>query len=108
MKKELNFKTIGDRIRKQREFLGYTRDYLAEQLSVSTNFCRDIEIGAKGMSIQTLAKISSILKLSVDYIMFGETPDNDAAPLLLMLNSCKPEKRKYAEDILKSFLLAVE
>jgi hypothetical protein len=40
--------------------------------------------------------------------MFGETPDKDIEPLLLMLNSCKPEKRKYAEDILKSFLLAVE
>jgi transcriptional regulator with XRE-family HTH domain len=105
---ELNFKEIGDRIRKQREFLGYTRDYLAEQLSVSTNFCRDIEIGAKGMSIQTLAKISAILKLSIDYIMLGETSDNGTEPLLLMLNSCKPEKRKYAEDILKTFLLAVD
>jgi transcriptional regulator with XRE-family HTH domain len=108
MNNELDFKAIGDRIRKQREFLGYTRDYLAEQLSVSTNFCRDIEIGAKGMSIQTLAKISAILKLSIDYIMLGETSDNGSEPLLLMLNSCKPEKRKYAEDILKSFLLAMD
>ena len=105
---ELDFKAIGNRIRVQREFLGYTRDYLAEQLSVSTNFCRDIEIGAKGMSIQTLANISSILKLSVDYIMFGETSDAGVEPLILMLNSCKPEKRQYAENILKSFLLAVE
>ena len=105
---ELNFKEIGDRIRKQREFLGYTRDYLAEQLSVSTNFCRDIEIGAKGMSIQTLAKISAILKLSIDYIMFGTSYDSTAEPLLLMLNACNPKKRKYAEDILKTFLLAVD
>jgi hypothetical protein len=60
------------------------------------------------MSIQTLAKISAILKLSIDYIILGETSDNGAEPLLLMLNSCKPEKRKYAEDILKSFLLAVD
>ena len=108
MKNELDFKAIGNRIRLQREFLGYTRDYFAEQLSVSINFCRDIEIGAKGMSIQTLAKISSTLKLSVDYIMFGEMPNMDVEPLILMLNSCKPEKRKYAESILKSFLLATE
>jgi hypothetical protein len=60
------------------------------------------------MSIQTLAKISSILKLSVDYIMFGDTPNNVVEPLTLMLNNCNPDKRKYAEDILKSFLLAVE
>ena len=108
MKTQLDFKAIGDRIRRQREFLGYTRDFVAECLSVSTNFCRDIEIGAKGMSIQTLAKVSDVLKLSLDYIMFGETPDGAVEPLVLMLNSCKPEKRKYAEDILKSFLLAVE
>jgi len=105
---DLDFKAIGNRIRLQREFLGYTRDYLSEQLSVSTNFVRDFEIGAKGMSIQTLAKLSNILKLSLDYIVFGETLDKDVEPLVLMLNACHPDKRKYAEDILKSFLLAVE
>ena len=105
---ELDFKAIGKRVRQQREFLGYTREHLAEQLSVSTNFCRDIEIGAKGMSIQTLAKLSYLLKLSLDYILFGRSDSNDASPLLRMLSVCKPEKRKYAEDIMKSFILAVD
>ena len=106
--KELDLLAVGSRIKKQREFLGYTREYLAERLSVSTNFCRDIEIGAKGMSIQTLVKLSSVLKLSLDYILLEESAKEDAEPLLLMLNSCKADKRKYAEDILKTFLLAVE
>jgi len=105
---ELDFKEIGMRIRQQREFLGYTRDYMSEQLSVSVNFCRDIEIGAKGMSIQTLAKLSNILKLSSDYILLGKTANPDVEALILMLNSCRIEKRKYAEDILRSFLLAVD
>jgi len=105
---ELDFKAIGSRVRRQREFLGYTRDYLAERLSVSTNFCRDIEIGAKGMSIHTLGRLSKVLKLTADYILFGKTDSGDADALLLMINSCKPEKRVYAEDILKAFLLAVE
>ena len=106
--RELDYREIGIRIRRQREFLGYTRDYLSEQLSVSVNFCRDIEIGAKGMSIQTLAKLSNILKLSLDYILLGETTSSEVNSLIIMLNSCKPEKRKYAEDILKSFLLAID
>lgn len=106
--RELDFKEIGSRIRRQREFLGYTRDDLSEQLSVSVNFCRDIEIGAKGMSVQTLAKLSNILKLSLDYILLGESSNTEVEPLILMLNSCRPEKRKYAEDILRSFLLAVD
>lgn len=105
---ELDYKAIGLRIRHQREFVGYTRDNLAELLNVSTNFCRDIEIGAKGMSIQTLAKLSELLKLSVDYILFGRTPNGESGALISMLNSCKPEKRKYAEDLLKVFLLALE
>ena len=106
--KELDFVAIGNRIRRQREFLGYTREYMAEQLSVSVNFCRDMEIGAKGMSIQTLVKISDTLKLSIDYILLDKTLDDKAEALIEMLNACKPEKRKYAEDILKSFLLALE
>ena len=106
--RELDFREIGIRIRRQREFLGYTRDFLSEQLSVSVNFCRDIEIGAKGMSVQTLAKLSHTLKLSSDYILLGKTLNCDAEPLILMLNSCRPEKRKYAEDILRSFLLAID
>ena len=101
--KDLDFSKVGERIRKQREFLGYTREQLAEQLSVSVNFYRDIEIGAKGMSIQTLVKISKALKLSIDFILLGETVGEKNEPLMLMLSSCKPEKRKYAEDILKSF-----
>ena len=105
---ELDFKLIGNRIRKQREFLGYTREQMAEQLSVSVNFCRDIEIGAKGMSIQTLAKLASILKLSLDYILLGITWNGDIEPLVLMISSCKPEKLKYVEDIVKTFLLAIE
>jgi transcriptional regulator with XRE-family HTH domain len=108
MERKLDYIAIGNRIRKQREFLGYTRDYLAESLCVSTNFCRDIEIGAKGVSIQTLAKLSFILKLSTDYILFGETTNESIEPLVLMLNSCRADKRKYAEDILKSYLLAIE
>ena len=105
---DLDFKAIGHRLRQQREFLGYTRDDIAEKLSVSVNFCRDIEIGAKGMSIQTLVKLSDVLKLSTDYILFGETAETEVKPLVRMLNSCNPDKRQYAENILKAFLLAVD
>jgi len=105
---DLDYKAIGARIKKQREYLGLTRDSLAEQLSVSVTFCRDFEIGAKGISIQTLAGLMSVLKLSADYILFGEAEGSDSEPLLRMLESCPPEKRKYAEDILKAFLMAAE
>ena len=63
---------IGARIRSQREYLGYTREQLAEYLGVTPKFCSDIELGAKGMSVPTLCKISKILRLKTDYILFGK------------------------------------
>ena len=41
-------------------------------------------------------------------IVFGETIGKNVEPLTLMLNACKPDKRKYAEDMLKTFLLALD
>ena len=46
---------IGKRIRQQREYMGLTREQFAEQIDVTPKFCSDIETGAKGMSIPTLA-----------------------------------------------------
>lgn len=99
---------IGQRIRKQREFIGYTREQFAELLDVTPKFCSDIELGVKGMSVSTLCKISEILKLSTDYILFGVEKHQEVPPLLHMLQACPPEKQIYAETILKNFLLAID
>ena len=61
--KTIQYKDMGARIRAQRERLGYTREQLAEKLDVSTKCSSDIELGIKGISIQTLAKLSDLLCL---------------------------------------------
>ncbi len=99
--------SIGERIRKQREYLGYTREAFAEKLDVTPKFCSDIELGLKGMSIDTLCKISQILMLSTDYILFGEKY-SATSPTGNMLRLCPAEKLPYLEDIIKAFLLSLE
>ena len=47
---ELDNKMMGQRIRNQREFLGYTREQFAELIEKTPKFCSDIELGIKGMS----------------------------------------------------------
>ena len=103
----MDWAQIGSRIRKQREQFGYTREAFAEKLGITPKFCADIELGNKGMSVQTLCNISSILKLSTDYILFGTTQEDQDFPSMF-LQHCTPAERKYAEDILKTFLLAME
>lgn len=104
----MDWTAVGSRVRKQREYLGYTREQLAEQLDVSTKFCSDIELGVKGMSIPTLCKIAQILRLSTDYILFGTLEQSGAEPLELLLKSCSKTERHYAEQLLKTFLIAMD
>lgn len=74
--KSINYQEMGKRIRTQRELLGLTREQLAEKLGVSAKFCSDIELGIKGVSIQTLMKLSELLLLNTDYILFGSETSN--------------------------------
>ena len=103
----MDWTAIGARIRKQREEFGYTREIFAEKLDVTPKFCADIELGNRGMSVQTLCRISQVLKLSTDYIHFGTAQENQSFSEAL-LHRCTPTERKYAEDILKTFVAAME
>lgn len=103
----MDWVAIGARIRTQREQFGYTREAFAEMLDITPKFCADIELGNKGMSVQTLCNISSTLKLSTDYILFGATQQDHAFSSLL-LQRCTPVEQKYAEEILKTFLIAMD
>ena len=103
----MDWGTIGARIRKQREYMDFTREQFAELLDVTPKFCSDIELGVKGMSVPTLCKISKILRLSTDYILFGKADFQLDDSLTLLLQSCDHTEHLYAEKILKTFLTAM-
>lgn len=105
---EINLKEVGKRIRYQRELLGYTREDVAEALDITPKFCSDIELGLKGMSLQTLYNISKILKITTDYILGEDDININVAPAVNMLKTCNPDKLKYVNDIIKSFVLAID
>ena len=105
----MNNLEIGQRIRKQRELLGLTREELAEKLDISTKFCYDIELGAKGMSVETLCKMSAELMLSTDYILFGKTNNNEKdEELELLISYCDKEKAEYLKNIIRNFIKATK
>lgn len=104
----MDWTSIGLRIRRQREFIGYTREQFAEQIGVTPKFCSDIELGLKGMSIPTLLRIASVLKLSTDYILSGTQAEEKSTPISRMLQQCTSAQRHYAEEIMKNYLLALD
>jgi len=103
----LNNKEIGQRIRERREVIGYSREKLAEKLDVSAKFCSDIELGTRGMSLETLSKLVSVLGMTSDYILFGEKEESSVDGLIEIFKNCPKEKVAYAEELLKLFIKAI-
>ena len=71
MEKRIDNKDVGRRIRLKRDGLGMTRDKLAEAIDVTPKFIQDIEYGNKGMSTETLVRLSEALGLTTDCILKG-------------------------------------
>ena len=107
----MDWVSIGGRIRKQREFLGLTREQFAEKLDITPKFCSDIELGVKGMSVPTLCRIADTLNLSTDYILFGKNtkkdPANGLEAITPMLESLTCGQFPYVEAILKTVIQAM-
>ncbi len=107
----LDFTAIGSRIRKCRELQGLTREEFAEQINVSPRFVYDIELGNKGMSIDTLVSISEALHISNDYILSGTDNDEHSVlspDLCALMEQCPPRQQEHLKTIIQQFILAVK
>ena len=104
----MDWVNIGKRIRKQRELLGYTRESFAEKLEITPKFCSDIELGLKGMSVPTLCRISDVLGLSTDYILFGTADTDNLTPIIEQIKRCPDDKLPFLENIVRTFVRSTE
>lgn len=95
--------SIGQRIKKQRELKGYTREELAELVDITPRFCYDLEQGLKGMSLDTLCRISQTLHISTDYLLFGSVEGSETY-IQSLFNSCPKHKQPFLEQIMISFI----
>ena len=96
MEQELDYIAIGDRIRKYRELSRMTQEQLSESCSLSTGYIGHLERGTRSPSLETLVKISQILRVSLDDLVFGKTEINTnmIKILALTLEEKDPEKVK--------------
>lgn len=69
---DLDFKTIGNNIRRRRQTLGITQEYIANMLDVNPSHISNIECGRANPSLTALVKIANILQCSVDCFINNE------------------------------------
>lgn len=114
--KHLDQIEMGRRIRRQREFLDFTREELAGHLGVSSKFIADIEYGEKGISIKNLYMLSQILEVTADYILAGEREGNAddvekdrlREGILEPLKVCNAQQLRCMEQIAKFYVEAIK
>lgn len=73
----IDYISIGSRIRSARTALGLSQEQLAEKCNLSTSFIGHIERGSRKMSLETLASLCDALNVSADYLLLDNMPEND-------------------------------
>lgn len=92
---------VGNRIKLLRESRNLTREKLAEMADISSKFLYEVEKGRKGLSAESLFKITKTLSCSCDYILNGKSieRENDEQ-LTRLLQQFTDREREYAIKVL--------
>ncbi len=70
--------SIGNEIRKKRKVLNLTQTELAEKIGICRNYISDLENDRYTPSVKTLAKISKVLELDINFLVdMSEIQDNN-------------------------------
>lgn len=94
-------------LKKVRKEKGYTQDYVAEQINVSTDLLRSIENGRNIGSITTLLNICNFLQVSPN-TLFAELLDFKEETLDSSLLNLTNQLSKQGKNILKEIIIHID
>ena len=101
---EINFDTIGRKIKEIRLSKGLTQENVADVADVNTSHISNIENFRVKISLTTLVKICNALDTTVDYILANEYSDSSSAldqEILKELQACDQEKKEKILQIIR-------
>ena len=115
-KKPINIE-VGQYVKQYREEAGLTQEVFAELIGLGVKHVSAIECGAVGVSLSTLRRMSMVLSVPADLLLFGtadEVARQEFVPELQLLFSrlsrLPPNKFRVVKDIVDKLLeaLAIE
>ena len=102
--KKLENIQIGLRVKQAREAAGLTQERLSELLDVTAQYLSGVERGAVGLSVPVLIRLCSVLLVSSDFILMGETEYSDVTSVSARLSRLPVEHINNVEEILNRYL----
>lgn len=95
MTNNLDFISLGKRIRQSRTKKNITQEKLAEICDVSVSFIGHIERGTRKLSLETLFKISSALNASIDFLINDSINNDEIRKITNLLQNVKGDSEKF-------------
>ena len=109
-KKEL--KNMGDRMKSKRLQLGYTQEKVAELTDISFSTYSKIENAIQSPSLDTLIRISIVLDISMDYLIFGneniKKDIDNISDIITLLQNADFKQVRYAYELLSQLLSKIK
>lgn len=100
-----DWKGFGSRVKRCREQINMTKERFAEEIGRSENFVAEIEKGNTSCSVHTLHKISEVLRVSTDTLLYGKIENmkeskSNKEILEEIINRCDEEELQVITDII--------
>ena len=97
-----------EKLQELRKSRGLTQEALAERVDVSAQYVSDLERGVVGVSIPTLKRLSVVLGVSCDRLLFGGGGENDVTQLARRLQRLPARQFQLLRRMVDLFLEAME
>ena len=100
----IDYKLIGERIKRARKACGMTQEMLAEQLNVSIGYVSQVERGITKISLDLLGAISSVLNCDIALLISESALNSDKYMESEIINEIKkldPKKRKVVLELIQ-------
>lgn len=100
----IDYKLIGERIKRARKARGITQEAMAENLNVSIGYVSQVERGVTKISLDLLASISSILDYEISgFIAESAIKSNEymESEIIAELRKLDQKKKKFILNLIK-------
>ena len=97
----VDYRSIGQRIRKYRQLNGYSQEALAEKVNISTTHMSHIETATTKLSLPVLTDIAEALCIPVGSLIEKDTNDTINGiirEIELVINDCTPQQARVIAD----------
>lgn len=101
-------KAVGRRLFERRQQLGWTQEQAAEKTGLSVHFFATAEQGKTNMRAENIVKVCRIMRMSADYLLMGIPTAIDCEYATELISSLSPKRLRYAEEILKNYVLGCD